>query len=211
VSAVVDIVIPTIEGREASLERCVASYRRTASVEVNPIVVSESKTCGWGWQQGLAARRAPYVLLACDDQEAISERWADVCIATAEAGMLPCPRVWFADGSLESNGGDMEMLNHVNPRPQKDGTSVGYTTVPFMSAEQAEAIGMLDVHYAGDVWVSYRGRQLGYETVLRHGFDLVHHRVEHGRGAGMTVVERDAIDCEAVFARLEELEQGAVA
>lgn len=204
-TATIDVIIPTIQGREASLERCISSYRRTSSVELNVIVVNDSRTCGWGWQQGLAAARAPYILLACDDQEAVSLKWADKCIETVTVGKLPCPRVWRSDGSVQSNGGDMKQMHHLNPRPQKDGSHVDYTTIPFMSAKQADEIGMLDVHYASDVWVSYRGRQLGYPTVLRHGFDVMHHGELVGRGAGMSQVARDEMDCKTVFSELERV------
>jgi hypothetical protein len=53
---------------------------------------------------------------------------------------------------------------------------------------------MLPIQYSCDVWVSYRGRQLGYETRLVHGYDLVHHQEQVGRGAGMAQHERDAMD-----------------
>src|SRR5215207_4311284 len=141
--AVIDLVVPTINGREESLERCVESYRKNSSVKLNVIVVPESKTCGWGWKQGLAAMRAPYVLLACDDQESISVRWAEVCIKTVRMGKLPCPRVWNSDGSLQSAGGNMASLHHVDRRPQRDWTVLGpqgYSVQPFMSAAQAERI-----------------------------------------------------------------------
>ena len=62
---------------------------------------------------------------------------------------------------------------------------------------------MLDIQYCCDVWVSYRGRQLGYDTVLRHGYDLVHHQEQVGRGAGMSQNERDAIDTAVMRERLE--------
>ena len=88
----------------------------------------------------------------------------------------------------------MDAIGHLLNRHRKDWSPCDFTTVPFMSASQAEAIGMLDIQYSCDVWVSYRGRQLGYETVLRHGYDLVHHQEQVGRGAGMSQNERDAID-----------------
>ena len=103
-TAVIDLIIPTVNGREESLERCISSYTEMSAVELNVIVVPESKNCGWGWLQGLQAGEAPYVLLACDDQEAIRPGWSERCIETAMRGQLPCPRVWNADGSVESNG-----------------------------------------------------------------------------------------------------------
>ena len=65
---------------------------------------------------------------------------------------------------------------------------------------------MIPTQYCCDVWVSYRGRQLGYETVLRHGFDLIHHQEQVGRGAGMSQNDRDALDMETM---LEELAYGS--
>jgi hypothetical protein len=58
----------------------------------------------------------------------------------------------------------------------------------------AEMIGMLPIHYSSDVWVSYRGRQLGWESVLRHGYDVRHWRHAALRGAGMSVPDRDEAD-----------------
>ncbi len=199
----IDLIIPTVKGREEWLERCISSY--TAHGEVNPIVIEDSLTCGWGWKTGLDRSEAPYVLLACDDQECVGS--LEVAIQTVNEGFLPCPRVWNADGSIQSQGGDMNVRHHIISRPQKDRTPVDYTTVPLMSREQADVIGMIPTHYSSDVWVSYRGRQLGYETVLRHGYEIVHHLADVKRGAGMSQYERAIVDEESMR---EELERCAV-
>lgn len=187
----IEAIIPTVKGREASLERLLASLPPS----VAPRVIEDSKTCGWGWELGMELSTADYLLLACDDQEFLGEQWVDICVETVEEGLLPCPRVWLPNGAIESQGGDMDAFAHIIGRPQKDRTLVDYTTIPFLSAKQAQEIGMLaDLHYCTDVWVSYRGRQLGYETVLRHGFDVRHwHEAPH-RGAGMSQSDRDAMD-----------------
>ena len=203
--AEVDLIVPTIDGREASLDRCVESFRKNTA-DLNVIVVSESVTCGWGWRQGLAASRAPYVALVADDLECVSDIWAEVCIATVDKGLLPCPRVYTPEGAIESQGGDMNAVAHLANRHRKDKALCDFTTVPFMSAKQAEKIGMLDIQYCCDVWVSYRGRQLGYETVLRHRYDLVHYQEQVGRGAGMGQAERNEMDAETMFKRLAEYE-----
>lgn len=197
-SSYIDLIVPTIRGREESLERCLESYERHSLVDLNQIVIQDSETCGWGWARGLRVSSAPYVLFACDDQECISPTFAQVCIETVEKGLIPCPRVWHPDGSIESNGGDMDHFRHVIGRPQKDWTPVDYTTIPFLSREMADAIGSLEIHYSSDVWMSYRGRQLGWETVLRHGYDIRHWTHAVGRGAGTTVIERDAQDEEVL-------------
>jgi hypothetical protein len=202
---VIDLVVPTIPGREESLERCISSFELRTD-DLTAIVVKNSPTCGEGWMQGLESSTAPYVLLVADDIECASEDWDRVCRETVDAGNLPCPRVYLPTGEVESQGGDMNAFQHIRAMHRRDGAWCDYTTVPFCSREQIEAIGMVPIHYGSDVWVSYRGRQLGYETVLRHGYDLVHHREQTGRGAGYAQQERDAMDTETLWSELAEVE-----
>lgn len=192
-----DLIVPTIDGREASLERCLKSFEALTD-DLTVIVVRNPPTCGQGWREGLERSEAPYVAFCCDDLECISDRWAEACIEIVDEGLLPCPRVWTPDGAIESQGGDMNAVGHLLNRHRKHRAPCDFTTVPFMSREQVEAIGILPTHYGCDVWVSHRGRQLGYETVLVHGYDLVHHQEQVGRGAGMSQNERDAVDAETV-------------
>lgn len=193
----VDVVIPTIEGREALLERAVASYERFGRV----IVIRNQPTCGAAWMKGLARSHADYVHLTSDDIECRGD--FEPAIAAVDEGHLPCPRIWTETGALESAGGDMDELHHIIRRHQRDRSPVDYTTVPFMGRHQVHRIGLIPTHYACDVWVSYRGRQLGYETVLVHGYELEHHHAEVGRGAGMTQADRDRVDCAEMYRRLE--------
>ena len=58
---------------------------------------------------------------------------------------------------------------------------VDFTPMPFLSRAQIERIGMIPSHMMCDVWVSHRGRQLGYETVLLHDYRLIHHHEMTGR------------------------------
>ncbi len=186
----IDVIIPTIPGREESLKRAVASYE--AAGDVSTVVVRDSPTCGDGWREGFRRSTAPYVLFASDDHEC---RGIEPCVETVEEGFIPCPRVWTPAGTIESNGGDMDAWHHTISRPQRDRKPVDYTTIPFLSREWAEQIGMPeDLHYCCDVWVSYRARQLGIATILRHGYEIVHHQEQVGRGAGMPQEERDERD-----------------
>lgn len=204
----IDLIVPTIQGREASLQRCVSSFEEaTPSGQLNVIVVPDSKTCGWGWRQGLVASRAPYVALVADDIECVSDAWSHVCKRVADAALLPCPRVYRPDGVIESQGGDMNALGHIVSRHRKDRAACDFTTVPFLNRRQAEQIGMIDTQYCCDVWVSYRGRQLGYQTVLCHGYDLMHYQEQVGRGAGMAQHDRDEMDRVAMFAELQKYEE----
>jgi hypothetical protein len=172
---------------------------------LNVIVIPDSITCGWGWKRGLEKSKAPYVALVADDIECASETWAQECSEAADEGLLPCPRVWTPDGSVESQGGDMNAYGHILARHRKHRAPTDFTTVPFMSREQAERIDMIETQYACDVWVSYRGRQLGYETVLVHGYDLIHHQHQVGRGAGMDQNSRDQLDTETMNRELARL------
>lgn len=199
----VDLIVPTVPGREESLQRCLESF---AGAYENLIVTTivDSPTCGEGWMTGLETAEAPYVALVADDLELVSDRWPECCIEVVDRGALPCPRVYTPEGIVESQGGDMNAVGHILPRHRRNGSPCDFTTVPFMSRQQAERIDMLPIQYSCDVWVSYRGRQLGYETELCHGFDLIHYQEQAGRGAGMSQGERDAMDTAAMFAKLEE-------
>lgn len=202
----IDVIIPTIPGRKESLDRLISSLARTER-RLNIVPVPNSETCGQGWKAGMEATEGDYLLLACDDQEFLDPAWADICVETVEQGYLPCPRVWSPSGSIESQGGDMNKLHHAITVATADKTPVDYTTIPFMSRTWAEAVGMIpELHYCSDVWVSYRARQLGIETVLRHGFDVRHYREDAGRGAGMTEHDRNAHDEKIMRKELERCE-----
>lgn len=199
----VDLVIPTITGREASLDRCVASFEASGAA-VTVILVKDEPTCGEGWMKGLERATAPHVALVADDLELrAGGGWLERCRAVTDEGLLPCPRVWTPGGAIESQGGDMSAVGHTLRRHRKNRAPVDFTTVPFMSRAQATAIGMIPTQYCCDTWVSYRGRQLGWETVLCHGWDLVHHHEMVGRGAGMTQADRDFADTEVMYTELQ--------
>jgi hypothetical protein len=173
----IDVVIPTVEGREDSLARCIASYEEnTAPGVLEFIVVENEPTCGQAWIKGTAGSKAPYVHLTADDLEVTSATWAGVCMETTDAGELPCPIVRRPDGSIESCGGDMNKPACLISEMQPDRTPVDFSVLPFFSREQADRIGMIGAHYMTDVYASHRGRQLGYETVVCHGYELIHHR-----------------------------------
>jgi hypothetical protein len=99
--------------------------------------------------------------------------------------MLACPVVLNPDGSVQSAGGDLSAPNCLRTGIATDWTPVPFTTVPFLNRDQWHRIGMIPLHYFTDVWVSERGRQLGYETVLRPAWTITHHNEMPGRGAGM--------------------------
>lgn len=171
----IDLIVPTVEGREESLDRCVASF-----LDTNPIIVRNQPTCGLAWIEGIRRSSADYLILCADDIEAIDPAY-ETCIETIDTGFLPCPVIHRPNGSVESAGGDMNAPACLLSDTQADWTPVDFVPLPFVSREQIKRIRMIESHYMTDVWVSHRGRQLGYETVLRTSWTLTHHHEMTGR------------------------------
>ena len=56
----VGVVIPTVEGREEYLERCIRGYeQRTPGVDLHLSVVHNAASCGIAWQAGAERSAAP--------------------------------------------------------------------------------------------------------------------------------------------------------
>jgi hypothetical protein len=195
----IGIVIPSIPGRESSLDRCLDSYGKTTGADCYFQVYHDSPCSGTGWRLGAELLEKKYgamdfLHLTNDDCEAEHSRWWEDAALACEDGCIPAPVVLNSDGSLQSAGGDLNASEHLLKTIGEQGEEVGFTTIPFLSWEQWKAIGMLDIHYSSDVWVSYRGRQLDYPTVIARGYRIIHHLHQVGRGAGMPQNQRDALD-----------------
>ena len=192
----VDIIIPTVPGREDDLQRCVASYQKLTRVPHRLIVISDSPSSGEGWIAGIEQGTAPYVHLTSDDVEITSDVWAQRCIEAADAGYIAAPTIYRPDGTVESCGGDMNAPHCLLDRVSPAWTFVDFAPTPFLSRAAMHEIGMLPIHYSCDVWLAYHGRALGYETVVRDGYELVHYSSPVRRGAGMAQGQRAAQDFE---------------
>ena len=99
----------------------------------------------------------------------------------ADRNLLSCPVVLLPTGTVQSAGGGLDQPGHLRSWVGDDWEPVDFTTVPFLTREQWDTIGMIPVQYHSDVWVSIRGRQLGIGTVLRTGSVFVHHNEPAGR------------------------------
>ena len=172
----IDLIVPTIEGREESLERCLASFP-----DLNHIVVKGQPTCGLGWIEGIKRSSADYLLLCCDDIESEPDCDLSACIEAVDDDYLPAPIIYRPNGTVESAGGDMGAPGCLLSDVQPDWTPVDFTPLPFVSREQIKKIRMIEAHYMTDVYLSHKGRRLGYETVLRNNFRLIHHHEMAGR------------------------------
>jgi hypothetical protein len=199
------VIVPTIPGREESLDRCQTAYReRSQGAQLEIITVPKSPCCGVGWLEGASISEGDYIHLSADDLEP-HEGWWQPAVATCDDGLIPAPTVYNPDGSVQSAGGDLTAPNCLlTDEAIEDLTPVPYTPVPFVTRDQWERIGMIPAHYMTDVWVSYRGRQLGIETVWRAGYAFMHHNEPVGRNH-----ERISGDREIFFEAFGRL--GAVA
>ena len=198
----IDVVIPTVAGREVP---SVASSPRCPS-RCTPIVVAESKTCGWGWQQGLPPPRADYVLLVATTWSA-SAAWSERCIEAADEDLLACPRVYTPRGDRVPGRRHGRGRAPAQPPPQRT-DPCDFTTVPFISAEQAEAIGMLDIQYAATSGSATADGSWATRRCCATA-TIVHHQEQVGRGAGMSQNERDAMDMATMQRELEKVAQPA--
>lgn len=172
----IDVVLPTVTGREDTYARCVDSYRKnTATGALRIITIKDEETCGRAWIKGMEKSTAPYIALSCDDLEVISPIWAAVCIEQVDAGNLPCPIVRKPDGSIESCGGDMNASACLISHLQEDGAEADFSPVPFGSKEQVERIGMTEGQYLTDTYFSHMGRRLGWPTRITYGYVFIHH------------------------------------
>lgn len=181
---IIDVVVPTIKGREGFFEACLRNYRDNSVHEVRIFEVHDKPTVGVAWNHGyqqlLAARDddpADYLHLSCDDLEP-QYGWDVAAIEAIESGALPCPLQTRADGTPFQWGRATV--------PVPDWTPTTATTLPFLPWDLAEQIlPGLDCHYYTDDWVSWRANRLGWGDVYREGYRFVHHLAMEGRGAGM--------------------------
>lgn len=176
----VAIVIPTIPGREADLERCMDAYARTAP-DARLIVVHGRPSCGQAWLDGAElAGSFDYLHLTADDLEPF-DGWLEVAQETVDAGSIPAPLVFGPNDELDSAG--LQGFGQYRG-PYYDWMPIEATTVPFLTRAMWEKIGMVPIHYCSDIFVSIHGRRFGWETVVRTGMQFKHYEASAGRNYG---------------------------
>jgi hypothetical protein len=185
----VAVVVPTIQGREDDLKRCVEAYWDTAP-KAKVYIERDHSSCGAAWIAG--AERATrdgfdYLHLTADDLEPHAG-WLETAIETVEKDMIPAPFVYRPDGTLESAGLAGFSMNCAQ---QADWHPVDGTTVPFVTREMWEAIAtpqftetLSVVHYCSDLMFSVAGRKHGWDTVIRAGMAFTHYTAPAGRNYG---------------------------
>jgi len=216
------VIVPTVDGREAHLERCLAAYESSAEregVAIHTVVLRNRPTCGVAWQEGadhVVYGKAPddawgktaramrgglpdYLHFTADDLEP-RPGWARAAIDACVAGWLPAPLVYGPDGvSVQSAGGDGD--GHLWKVPPPPGTASPWCAIPFMptaawigGADARPIAPMIPLHYYTDDWLSLQADRAGWPIRFAAAYAFTHYDAAPGRGAGFTQSERAARD-----------------
>ena len=169
----ISIVLPTITGREESLERAYEGYKRTLIGEpYEIIIITDAPNWPAACNNGYAKSKGEVVHFTADDLEPLPGWHLEALLHLSVHDELPAPRVmnYRADGEFanESDG--------------PDGARTDFTRIPIMTRDQWERIGPWpEMFYYADVWVSEKGRTLGIETRMIHSYAFIHHWCQIGR------------------------------
>ena len=173
----ITVVLPTITGREESLQRTIDSYDRTLEGEdYDIVVITDAPTWPEGCNEGYYKSDSPYILFGADDLDA-EPGWywfgREALIQRPEE--LPAPRIY-------DNHGPDGARWFMNESDGADGELTHFTRVPLMSKQQWETVGPWPaIIYYADMWVSEKARTLGIRTRMVYGFDFFHHWSQIGR------------------------------
>jgi hypothetical protein len=179
---VISVICPTIAGREEHYARCRAAYEANTIAPFEFITIRDKPTCADGWNEGAEQATGDLIHFTADDLEP-HPGWDLPAIEAVRRGYLPAPRIVNPDGKLDYCG------YHGIELPDK--AIVDMSVIPFMTREQWDKIGpCLPIHYFSDNYLSWRGLQAGYRTVVRREYAFTHHWAQPGRGAGMSYPER---------------------
>lgn len=183
----VGVVVPTIEGRDESLQRTLDAYRATlGGVDYELVVLRNRRYWPVACNEatGMLLGAVDVIHYGADDLVPL-HGWLEAALPLLEAGELPAPQVWD--------------YFHTEGPPQSEtidgppGSLCRFTRVPILTAEQAVAIGPWpEIAYFADCWVSDKARTLGYETRVAGGYSFVHHWHTVGRLDGDPVLMEEA-------------------
>jgi len=171
------VVLPTITGREESLQETIDSYDQTlVGEDYDIIVIQDGPTWPDACNEGYEKSDSPYVLFGADDLDALEGWWQFGKAALIERPKeLPAPRVY-------DNHGPEGTRQWANAIDGEDYELTHFTRVPLMSREQWEIVGVWpSIGYYADMWVSEKAKTLGIRTRMVHGFDFFHRWSQIGR------------------------------
>lgn len=99
----VSIIVPTVRGREEAYEAVTTAWREQKHADDELVTPRDYPTVGEAWNDGAAAAKGSVLVFAIDD--AIPHPGAlDAATKAVARGVIPSPRLLFADGTLEACG-----------------------------------------------------------------------------------------------------------
>lgn len=191
----VTVVIPTVPGREESLERAKAAYRATVPAEALTLDVRTGhSTCGAAWDVAAMEALTDLVHLSADDLEPLPG-WFEVAVAALGEGVMPAPYVRNGhSAALESCGRWGEMTPESSSVPMsvipifpvaawRGGAPLAPSPehLTFDPRRRVATWTSLDLHYFSDNAVSSCARAAGWEIRPRHGYAFLHWWEDAGR------------------------------
>jgi hypothetical protein len=173
----VSIVIPTVDGREAYLGKCVKYYTERTDADVELIIERNLFSGGLAWQVGSEKATGDYLHLTNDDIVP-GEDWLSHCVQSCEVGNVPVVCVvWGTAEVFDENNNPIpgnptnQYTTHFeghhkiqpNGKLAKLKNESEYPSLPFCSMEQWQNIApMIPTQYATDKWFGYRAKLAGY-------------------------------------------------
>jgi hypothetical protein len=169
---VFSVVVPTIPGREDSLDLCIKSYEATSPSDIDIVVIEGAPNWPSACNQGYLKAEFDVIHFTADDLEATPgwhQEAVEHCVTYNE---LPAPVV--LDHSIDG------VWNNSNDGG--DGALTHFTRIPLMTRDQYERIGPWpEIPYSSDVWLSMKARTLGIPTRMIHSYRFIHHWSQVGR------------------------------
>ena len=191
------VIVPTVPGRDASLERMRDSILATTPHPVEFMVMTGYDNAGRAWNEGCERATAPIILLSADDLD-YAPGWWEACTAVLERGAIPCPVLMQPCGGFEPTGegwyedsaGTRGNGEHVH---LADGEASFATVIPIFTREMLDRVMPVgEVHYFSDDWFSMNARAAGIQLVVARGFVVWHHLAMAGRhGAARSDQDRE--------------------
>lgn len=161
----ISVVIPTVEGREKSLDRCVKAYEKTYDDIEILVYPNTGHPCGEAWIKGGQDAKGDYIHITSDD--AVPHKgWAEAAMECVDRGDIPAATVWGIPGGM------FNTICHLLPRM----ADVPNVLMPFLSREQFE-LGdwLLPIHYGTDDWVTYVARMRGMNVMRLDAYAFDHY------------------------------------
>jgi len=186
------IIVPTIRGREDAHSVVVNAWNDQTTPDDEIVVPRDYPTVGEAWNAGAAASRGDVLVFAIDD--AIPHPGAlDAALGAANRGVIPSPRLLFADGTLEACG-TMGMGALMGECP--DGTPCRAAGLLAVRRDVWVAVGeFLPIHYYSDdewCWRALVREGVVCEVVRGFAFTHGHHRVARASMQARSAADRQA-------------------